>query len=232
MQTFLLVGTLISTAAIFTLPVSANQITAIDAAANTMNLAQLETLGEQSQDYDKAYANYRLAIGANILGQPTLASAALNKAQNQLEDLTQGSANAENLALLASVYGMQIGLDTSKGAIYGPKVGTSLNQAQTLEPDNPRVLLIKAISAFNTPAAYGGSMENAVSLSSKAIDLFANPCDNICWGHAEAYTWRGLAKQNSGDKQGALDDWHAAVNVQTDYAWALFLLKQDRDANQ
>ncbi|PHQ75460.1 MAG: hypothetical protein COB74_04525 [Shewanella sp.] len=232
MQTFLLVGTLISTAAIFTLPVSANQITAIDAAANTMNLAQLETLGEQSQDYDKAYANYRLAIGANILGQPTLASAALNKAQNQLEDLTQGSVNAENLALLASVYGMQIGLDTSKGAIYGPKVGTSLNQAQTLEPDNPRVLLIKAISAFNTPAAYGGSMENAVSLSSKAIDLFANPCDNICWGHAEAYTWRGLAKQNSGDKQGALDDWHAAVNVQTDYTWALFLLKQDRDANQ
>ena len=231
MKTFLLIGTLISTATVFALPVSANQITAINAAANSMNLKQLETLGEQSQDYDKAYANYRLAIGANILGQPTLASAALNKAQNKLEGLNQGSANAENLALLASVYSMQIGLDTSKGAIYGPKVWASLNQAQTLEPNNPRVLLIKAISAFNTPVQYGGSMENAISLSSKAIDLFANPCDNICWGHAEAYTWRGLAKQSSGDRQGAIDDWHAAVNVQTDYAWAHFLLKQDKDAS-
>lgn len=88
MQTFLLVGTLISTAAIFTLPVSANQITAIDAAANTMNLAQLEALGEQSQDYDKAYANYRLAISANILGQPTLANLtqAIESMQPELQD--------------------------------------------------------------------------------------------------------------------------------------------------
>ncbi|MEI6859748.1 MAG: hypothetical protein V5788_08225 [Shewanella sp.] len=87
MKMFLLVSTLISTATTFSLPVSASLITAIDAAANTMNLAQLEILGEQSQDYEKAYANYRLAIGANILGQPTLAIAALNKAQNKLESL-------------------------------------------------------------------------------------------------------------------------------------------------
>ncbi len=117
-------------------------------------------------------------------------------------------------------------LRTYDGRADIPNSNRTLSQAQTLEPNNPRVLLIEAISAFNTPAAYGGSMLNTIQLTSKAIDLFAEPCDNICWGHAEAYTWRGLAKQSSGDSQGAIDDWQAALSVQADYGWAHFLLKK------
>ena len=232
MKTILLLGSLSGILALCSQMVMATDIEQIDVAANRMNLEQLQTLSQQSQDYVQAYAHYRLAISANVLGQPVLASTALNSAQSGLEALNQVSSNAENLALLASVYGMQIGFNPVKASVYGAKVGLALSQAQTLEPDNPRVVLIEAISAFNTPAAYGGSMENAISLTSKAIDLFTNPCDNICWGHAEAYTWRGLAKQSSGDRQGAIDDWHEAVNVQPDFGWAHFLLKQDRDASQ
>ncbi|QFU24816.1 hypothetical protein FM038_023590 [Shewanella eurypsychrophilus] len=231
MKKFLL-GSLSSVLVLCSQMAMANDIEQIDAAANTMNLEQLQTLSQQGQDYAQAYAYYRLAISANVLSQPTLANSALSHAQSGLEALNRVSSNADNLALLASVYGMQIALDPAKVSIYGSKVGLTLTEAKTLEPNNPRVVLIQAISAFNTPSAYGGGMQKTIMLSNMAIDLFAEPCDNICWGHAEAYTWRGLAKQNSGDKQGALDDWQQAINVQTDYGWAHFLLKQNREVSQ
>ncbi|WP_028763003.1 hypothetical protein [Shewanella colwelliana] len=206
----------------------ANEIVSIDIASNQMNIESLQTISEQTQGYEHAYAEYRLAVAANAMGQRTTAQTALDTAEQTLVTLTTRQADAETYTLLASVYGMQIGLDSSKGAHYGPLIAQAIEQAESLNPDNPRLALVKAISAYSTPTQYGGSMERAITLSSKAINLFEIPCDDICWGYAEAYTWRGLAKQNLGDKQGAITDWQAALAVQQDYAWANFLLKQNQ----
>ncbi|MGL5025955.1 MAG: hypothetical protein ACRC6P_08270 [Shewanella oncorhynchi] len=218
---------LISTHSFAATPSNTN-ITNVDAASNAMNLTQLQQLSGSTQDYDKAYANYRLAISANVMGQKTLASSALTTAQTTLEALETSQANAESLALLSSVYGMQIALDNSKGATLGMKSAKAIASAEQLEPQNPRVALVKAIAAYNTPAIFGGSMQNAKTLATTSIERFAQPCDNICWGEAEAYTWRGLAKQELGDSQGAIEDWQQAIKVQADYGWAKFLLQQNQ----
>lgn len=229
MKTLLLASSflLISTHS-FAATLSNTNITNVDAASNAMNLTQLQQLSGSTQDYDKAYANYRLAISANVMGQKTLASSALTTAQTTLEALETSQANAESLALLSSVYGMQIALDNSKGATLGMKSAKAITSAEQLEPQNPRVALVKAIAAYNTPAIFGGSMQNAKTLATTAIERFAQPCDNICWGEAEAYTWRGLAKQELGDSQGAIEDWQQAIKVQADYGWAKFLLQQNQ----
>ncbi|MCU8002892.1 MULTISPECIES: tetratricopeptide repeat protein [unclassified Shewanella] len=229
MKTLLLASSflLISTHSFAATPSNTN-ITNVDAASNAMNLTQLQQLSGSTQDYDKAYANYRLAISANVMGQKTLASSALTTAQTTLEALETSQANAESLALLSSVYGMQIALDNSKGATLGMKSAKAITSAEQLEPQNPRVALVKAIAAYNTPAIFGGSMQNAKTLATTAIERFAQPCDNICWGEAEAYTWRGLAKQELGDSQGAIEDWQQAIKVQADYGWAKFLLQQNQ----
>lgn len=229
MKTLLLASSfvLISTHSFAATPSNTN-ITNVDAASNAMNLTQLQQLSGSTQDYDKAYANYRLAISANVMGQKTLASSALTTAQTTLEALETSQANAESLALLSSVYGMQITLDNSKGATLGMKSAKAIASAEQLEPQNPRVALVKAIAAYNTPAIFGGSMQNAKTLATTAIERFAQPCDNICWGEAEAYTWRGLAKQELGDSQGAIEDWQQAIKVQADYGWAKFLLQQNQ----
>ncbi|MCU7986856.1 tetratricopeptide repeat protein [Shewanella sp. SW24] len=229
MKTLLLASSfvLISTHSFAATP-SNTSITNVDAASNAMNLTQLQQLSGSTQDYDKAYANYRLAISANVMGQKTLASSALTTAQTTLEALETSQANAESLALLSSVYGMQIALDNSKGATLGMKSAKAIAGAEQLEPQNPRVALVKAIAAYNTPAIFGGSMQNAKTLATTAIERFAQPCDNICWGEAEAYTWRGLAKQELGDSQGAIEDWQQAIKVQADYGWAKFLLQQNQ----
>lgn len=205
----------------------------IDAAANGMDLKQLSLYAsDQSSDYNKAYANYRLSIMAGITGQKEQAEQALDVAQSTLEQLTTAEPDAESFALLASVYGMQIGNNPIKGAFYGPKSNKAISQAAGLDPANPRVVLVKAISAYNTPAAFGGSKQSAVELSSKAIELYALPCQQICWGHAEAYTWRGLAKQELGDKAGAIADWTKAMEVDSSYGWAKFLLSQQQSYSQ
>src|SRR3989338_8508759 len=201
----------------------------IDAAANSMDLKQLVVYAaENPADYNKAYANYRLSIVAGLAGQKDQAEQALDLAQSTLEQLTAAQPQADNLALLSSVYGMQIGNNPLKGALYGPKAGKAMKQATELDPGNPRVSLVKAITAYNTPAAFGGSKQSAIELSSKAIELYAQPCQQICWGHAEAYTWRGLARQELGDKAGAIADWTKAVEVDPSYGWAKFLLTQQQ----
>ncbi|RVT46740.1 hypothetical protein EMM73_07655 [Rheinheimera sediminis] len=205
----------------------------IDAATNAMDLKQLSSYAaEQTADYNNAYANYRLSIMAGITGQKDQAEEALDLAQSTLEQLTAEQPQADSLALLSSVYGMQIGNNPVKGALYGAKSNKAMAQASELEPANPRVTLVKAIIAYNTPAVFGGSKQSAIDLSSKAIELYAQPCQQICWGHAEAYTWRGLAKQELGDKAGAIADWTKAAEVDPSYGWAKFLLSQQQNYSQ
>lgn len=226
--------TLLMTFSILTLTAAqAATVEQIDAASNRMDLKQLAVYAaEDPADYNKAYANYRLSIMAGLTGQQDQAAQALDVAQSTLEQLTSAQPEAESLALLSSVYGMQIGNNPLKGALYGPKSNKAIQQAIKLDPANPRVALIKAISAYNTPAAFGGSKQSAIDLSSKAIELYAQPCQQLCWGHAEAYTWRGLAKQELGDKAGAIADWTKATEVEPSYSWARFLLTQQQSYSQ
>lgn len=207
-------------------------IAAIDTAANSMNIKVLKQLASQEQDYGQAYANYRLAISANILGQKGLAISSLDSAQETLESLNMTQADAENYILLASLYGMKISLDNTSAAQLGIQYTQALSQAKQLDSQNPRLKLVQAIAAFNTPTTYGGSMDKAQELAGEAINLFQTPCDNVCWGEAEAYVWRGLAKQELGDPQGAISDWQQALNVQENYGWAKFLLKQNAGISQ
>ncbi|WP_394202367.1 hypothetical protein [Shewanella waksmanii] len=223
MKTITLFATLALSSSLY-----AADISDIDNAVNHMAIDQLQTMAEQSQGYEQAYANYRLAISANVMGNNATAQKAIDAAQQTLEALSAANDDSEALVLLAATYGMQIGLNPQQGSSYGGKIYTALKTAETLDPNNPRLILVKAINAYTTPAAYGGSKQNSIALTSKAIELFAQPCDNICWGHAEAFTWRGLAKQDLGDNTGAAADWNKAIEVESGYGWANFLLQQNQ----
>ena len=214
--------TLIAAISLFSPLGFATTIESVDAAANQLDVQTLEQLSQQASGYTKAYADYRLAISANLRADADKAEAALEQAV----DILTPAEDAESKALLAAVYGMQIGMNPLKGMTLGPKAGSTLDDAAEIEPTNPRVLLVRAISAYNTPAIFGGGPGNAIEFSNQAIASFRQPCNDICWGHAEAYTWRGLAKQQLGDQQGALNDWQQALQTNPDYGWAKFLLSQ------
>lgn len=226
---------LLVTALGFTQTVLAEQanaisLNAIDIAAQQLDIGVLQQQVNQAQDdYAFAYAQYRLAVTASVRADEAVMKPALNAAVERLDLLLKSEPAAdlkvEALALLALSRGLQAGYSPIKGAYYGKLSSDALEQAQALQQNNPRVQLAAAILAFQTPTLFGGSKKDALTHSDAAIAAFNQPCQHICWGQAEAYIWRGLAKAEAGDKAGAKADWTQALQQAPNYGWAKQLLK-------
>ncbi|NVK24273.1 MAG: tetratricopeptide repeat protein [Gammaproteobacteria bacterium] len=198
----------------------------IEQAAGSLNINQLMEIKDSLQGYDRALAHYRLALSANLTEQTKLAKQSINLAIELLEELNeQDQNNTELLALLAQSYGYKIALEPIKGVYYGPKSAATLAKAEELDPNNPRVLLVKGIAALNTPAMFGGNMETAYESFNKAIDAYPQDThSDFHWGHAEAYTWRGLIHMKNGHSELAKSDWQTALTLNPDYGWAKSML--------
>ena len=206
------------------------QLVAIDLASQQLDIQALQQFGQQAQDdYQFAYAQYRLAVTASVRADEAVLKPALIAAADRLEQLVASepapTLKAEALALLALTRGMQAGYYPIKGMYYGQQSGKALDAATALQPQNPRVTLAAAILAYQTPTLFGGDKKAALSHANAAISAFAAPCQDICWGEAEAYVWRGLAKKEAGDLSGAKADWQQALQLAPDYGWAKKLLQ-------
>ena len=206
------------------------QLSAIDLASQQLDIQALQQFGQQAQDdYQFAYAQYRLAVTASVRADEAVLKPALIAAADRLEQLVASepapTLKAEALALLALTRGMQAGYYPIKGMYYGQQSGKALDAATALQPQNPRVTLAAAILAYQTPTLFGGDKKAALSHANAAISAFAAPCQDICWGEAEAYVWRGLAKKEAGDLSGAKADWQQALQLAPDYGWAKKLLQ-------
>ncbi len=205
------------------------EIDKIEQASANLDVQSLKSLSQNLQGYDLAFAQYRQALSSSIAGDKHNAIPALNKAIQKLERLNQHTPNhVEVKALLAMVYGYKIALEPIHAAEYGAKSGNMIQGAEKLAPRNPRVLLVKGISAYNTPAMFGGSKALALTYFSKALEQYQHDAvDNYHWGQAEAYTWRGLIQMQNGNLTQAKADWQMALAVTPDYGWARLLLAQN-----
>lgn len=180
---------------------------------------------------DYRIANYLLAQGKKNKDQ---ASKHLKEAAEHLERATRKEASGEDAktivaevyALLSSVYGRQISLSGIKGIFLGPKSGNLLKKAEQLAPDNPRVVLTAAISAFNTPKMWGGSKERAIEGFQRAAYLFARekPTDPIhpVWGHSETYAWLGIAYMDRDEEDSARAAFEKALEIDPDNGWVKY----------
>lgn len=73
---------------------------------------------------------------------------------------------------------------------YGGIVGKALKMATTINPENPRALLLAAQGVFYTPEAYGGGKKKSEPIFQDAINKFAKfkPATSIApsWGERVA----------------------------------------------
>jgi len=89
------------------------------------------------------------------------------------------------------------------------------------------VLYFRGVSRFNTPAQWGGNQGEGMKLLQQAVDAFAAQDAAAAgpkWGHAEALTWLGLAKQKLGDIDAARAAWTQALALEPEYAWVKYVL--------
>ncbi len=216
--------------------INENNLDALYAARATFERALADKSLSAWSHYYIALADYRIANHLLAQGKKNKdrASNHLKEAAEHLEDATREDITrkdakttaAEVYALLSSVYGRQISLSGIKGIFLGPKSGNLLKKAEQIAPDNPRVALTAAISAFNTPKMWGGSKERAIEGFQRAAELFSqekltNPIHPV-WGHSETYTWLGIAYMDRDEENSARTAFEKALEIDPDNGWVKY----------
>jgi len=175
----------------------------------------------------QGYALYREA--SQLVGRQQMAAAAplVERAAAALEQSEQRRPMPETLALLAMLYGQQIAIDPSKGMTLGMLAGQTMGEAAGMGPNNPRVSLLRGMTALFTPPEYGGGLAIADEHLTRALVQFESdhPAPGLpAWGRAEAHVWLGQVRLRAGDTTRAVAQLREALAVAPDHAWAKSLL--------
>jgi len=208
----------------------------IEAANATGDLARLEnaaalldraltvTPNDHLLLYYRSVALYRM--GGQYTGRKRNddAKKALEEADRLLEQVEKKAPTADVLALRGGVIGQLIGLSGNPlaGMTMGPKASGLVDRAMELEPTNPRVWLIRGMSAMFTPKMFGGGTDKAARDLRKAIELFqaehpVAPAPS--WGHPDAYIWLGQALQKDDKIDEARAAYQKALELQPENMW-------------
>lgn len=187
-----------------------------DTPAIRQSIDDLKTLPSTPRtQYTIAYAERRLIFipGTKPEQQRELAQSAQKRLEAVLRDEPR---NAEAHALLASTFGVQIALDRWRGMTLGPRSSEEMDKALSLEPNNPRILLLKGISTFKMPAEFGGGVEKAEPWLRRAQQVLAQePADKPWpnWGRFESHVWLGQVLAKLGRRDAAKSEYEAALNI-------------------
>ena len=130
---------------------------------------------------------------------------------------------AEARALLASALGRKIGKKPQLGMFLGAKSSTQMKHAKKLAPDNPRVMLMAAISDLMTPEMWGGNPTQAIEGFERATTLFESYAPESPlhpdWGHSESYAWLGIAHMKQEQYGEAQSVFTTALEIDPDFSW-------------
>lgn len=135
---------------------------------------------------------------------------------------------AEAHGLLASCYGQQISTNFLLGMTLGPKSNAAMSKALQLQPENPRLLMLDAISKHFTPAMFGGDKELALAGFKRSAEIFEKQTKTSTiqpdWGHAEAYAWIGVALLDQNKKAEAKTALERALVIDPEFGWVKYVL--------
>ena len=206
---------------------NAPEMTAVRTTLKELLDAELAADQRSLARYAVAYLNWRLFVLAD--GAPDdERDALLDEAVELLDgDLADNEGNAESHALLASVYGLQIGRSPLRGAFLGMRAARASARAMDLEPENPRVLLLDGIGKLNTPRMFGGGADKAEALLHRAVAAFGTePPDRPWprWGRIDAYAWLGQVAARRGDPDAARRYYRQALEIEPGFGWVRAVL--------
>ncbi|HEX5727120.1 MAG TPA: hypothetical protein VFX98_16705 [Longimicrobiaceae bacterium] len=177
--------------------------------------------------YHLGYAHYRMASLQQK--EKKAAVAHLATAVEHLRAAAQlDPNNAEARALLSTCYGMQIRYAPLKAPWLGERKTRAMAEALHLEPENPRVMLLRALQYWSTPGYAGGDKEAALDGFHRAVECFEvwEPADPLgpVWGHPQALAYLGMAYLHRRDEERARDALAAALRIAPDYHWVKHVL--------
>jgi tetratricopeptide (TPR) repeat protein len=177
--------------------------------------------------YHLGYARYRL--GALRQNEKKEAAEHLAAAVEHLRDSARLlPASGEPRALASTCYGMQIRYSPLRIPWLGERKSRALAEAEYLEPENPRVVLLRALQLWTTPRYAGGDRERALDGFGRAVECFETWTSTEPlgpeWGHAQALAYQGMALGEMGEPERALDSLRGALRIAPEYRWVKHVL--------
>ena len=136
---------------------------------------------------------------------------------------------SESYALLAGIYMMKLARDHSEGPSLSPKIHGLLDEAQQLDPNNPRVHVVRGHMLKNTPEFFGGSLKGAMKEFEYSISLFENNADVDpgtfpSWGYLESIVETGNLYSALKDYKAAKQAYEKALEVAPNYGYVKYKL--------
>lgn len=125
--------------------------------------------------------------------------AAADAAQKYVDLAMAADANNSEIYLLQKmIYSLKMVVNPmERYTTFGMKADEQLKKAESLNPENPRVALIKAEDTYFTPAQYGGSQTKGIELFKVALEKYSSFKPKTAldpnWGKSEAEYFVGQA---------------------------------------
>lgn len=146
----------------------------------------------------RGYGHYRRIINLFQSGAMAQVPPLIQRGIADLEASSSKLAWPETFSLLSALTAFRIAVDPNLGRTLGAEIGELSGRAVALGPENPRVLLMQARGAMQTPVEYGGGPDRARAYLERAISAFERDKPQPLaptWGREEA---AALKKQLGG----------------------------------
>lgn len=195
-----------------------------DVALAFLDQALLATPNDPITLHYRGFILYRKAsILAADKGDRTLTKSLFEEAGRALARSDAGLRWPETRALRSAVVGQLIGFAGAMGAMrLGPQASRLLDEAVAMGPDNPRVWMLRGVSAMFKPRMFGGGLGKAERDLQHALTLFAGDTPQSpapWWGHAETYGWLGQLYAKQGKVDRARASYARALSLEPGNAW-------------
>ena len=211
----------------------------IDSLKQARALAERATSGSERTalaHYYVGLANYRLVNQLPEGAEPRRKHVLDDAVSHLKRATTMDGKLADAWVLLSGCYGQMMGMNPMRGMSLGPKANEAMEKAKNLDPKNPRVWMVSGTQDYFTPSMFGGDKEQALEKFKKAARLAEQESvqDPLMpdWGHAEAYTWIGVAHMNAERYKKARTAFETALKINPDYGWVKRVLLPKLDKKQ
>jgi len=169
-------------------------ITKLEKSTSINEMNQLAALFMRIADVEKKewlpsyYASYAYARSTHFMHDADSIDSALDHAQAILDDLLKEKEDeSEVYVLQAFIYQLRI-TSPMRGYKYSSLSNNSLEKAEQLNPDSPRIYYCKGNNVYHMPAMFGGGTEKAQALFEKAKALFDSQSqDDTLYPHWGSY---------------------------------------------
>lgn len=139
-------------------------------------------------------AHVSIEKGRNLMrtGKVSDLDAIANEAQKNVDKASELSKdNAELFILQKMIHSLKMMVDPqSRFMSEGMLAADALSKAEKLDPENPRISLLKGEDTYFTPEQFGGSKTKGLELLQKSVDQFKayQPKTSLdpTWGKGEA----------------------------------------------